>query len=115
MIYNRIVRDNSPLLNAEVVATIYHPGNAEPVSIALRDNGSGYPDITNGDGIYSAYFTQFTSEPGFYSVVVTARNKEGQASLPRLTNFEKDHDKKCCESSKPFYYIKVAILGIFLP
>lgn len=104
MVYARIVRDNSPILNAEVVATIHRPGNAEPVSIALRDNGSGYPDITTGDGIYSAYFTQFTSEPGFYSVVVTARNKEGQASLPRLTDSEREHDKKCCGSSMPFSF-----------
>ena len=51
MIYNRIVRDNSPLLNAEVVATIYRPGNAAPIFIALHDNGSGYPGITNGNGI----------------------------------------------------------------
>ena len=104
MIYARLVRDNSPILNAEVVATIHRPGNAEPVSIALRDNGSGYPDITTGDGIYSAYFTQFTSEPGFYSVVVTARNKEGQASLPRLSDSEKEDDKKCCGSSMPFSF-----------
>ena len=65
MIYARIVRDNSPLLNAEVVATIHRPGNAEPVSIALRDNGSGYPDIATGDEIYSAYFTKLVNQSSY--------------------------------------------------
>ena len=76
MLYARVTRNLSPVVNATVLATVHRPGAVEPITIALRDTGSGYPDITRGDGVYSAYFTQFSSEPGFYSVVVTASNKQ---------------------------------------
>ena len=106
IIYARIVRNHSPVVNATVLATVHRPGKVEPVTIMLRDTGSGYPDITAGDGIYSAYFTQFSSEPGFYSVVVTASNKQGQASLPRLSESERrqEDEVSCCGSSMPFSF-----------
>ena len=102
-IFARLTSHTSPVLDSEVVATIERPGVSEPVSIRLRDTGSGYPDITQGDGIYSAYFTQFTSEPGFYSVVVTVKNKDGSARLPRLSQ-SGDSEETCCGSSLPFSY-----------
>ena len=102
IIYARLTRHNSPVLNASVVATVHRPG-AESVTVVLRDSGSGYPDITSGDGIYSAYFTQFSSEPGFYSVVMTASNSEGQASLPRVSQTE-ESVASCCGSSLPFSF-----------
>ena len=104
MIYAKVVRNNSPILDAEVVATVLRPGGAAPVTVTLRDTGSGYPDITRGDGIYSAYFTQFISEPGFYSVVVSAANKNGEARLPRLSESEADSELTCCGSSMPFSF-----------
>ena len=106
MIYARLVRSHSPVVNATVLATIHRPGHVEPIIITLRDTGSGYPDITRGDGIYSAYFTMFSSEPGFYSVVVTATNTQGQASLPRLTEAERSGEAEvsCCGSSLPFSF-----------
>ena len=104
IIYARVVRQNSPILDAEVVATVLRPAGAAPVSITLRDTGSGYPDITRGDGIYSAYFTQFISEPGFYSVVVSASNKNGEARLPRVSEAEADAEVSCCGSSMPFTF-----------
>ena len=104
MIYARVVRNNSPILDAEVVATVLRPGGAAPVTVTLRDTGSGYPDITRGDGIYSAYFTQFISEPGFYSVVVSAANKNGEARLPRLSEAEADSELACCGSSMPYSF-----------
>ena len=105
MIYARITRNRSPVINATVLATVHRPGQMEPVTVVLRDTGSGYPDITAGDGIYSAYFTQFSSEPGFYSVHISASNKQGQASLPRLTESERrESDRSCCGSSMPFSF-----------
>jgi hypothetical protein len=104
MIYARVVRDNSPVLDAEVVATILRPGGAAPVTVTLLDTGSGYPDITRGDGIYSAYFTQFISEPGFYSVVVSATNRNGEARLPRLSESEAGAELACCGSSMPYSF-----------
>ena len=102
-LFARLTSHTSPVLHAEVTATVHRPGNAEPVSVTLRDSGTGYPDITRGDGVYSAYFTQFTSEPGFYSVVVTVRNKDGAARLPRLSVSEKTNST-CCGSALPFSY-----------
>ena len=103
VVYARLTRHNSPVINATVVATVHRPGGAQPVTVTLRDSGSGYPDITAGDGIYSAYFTQFSSEPGFYSVLVTASNSEGQASLPRASQADQS-PPACCGSALPFSF-----------
>ena len=102
MLYARLARHHSPVVNATVVATVHRPG-AAPVTLQLRDTGSGYPDITAGDGVYSAYFTQFSSEPGFYSVAVVASNQQGQASLPR-TSQEETLGTRCCGSKMPFSF-----------
>ena len=51
----------------------------------MRDNGAGYPDITAQDGIYSVYFADFATVPGFYSVQVSADNNGGSARTPRFT------------------------------
>ena len=102
-LFARLTAGNSPVLDAEVVATVHRPGQSEPVSVVLRDSGTGYPDITKADGIYSAYFTQFTSEPGFYSVVVSVRNKDGAAKLPRLSAAD-SVNTTCCGSTLPFSY-----------
>ena len=105
VLYARLVRDASPVLNASVVAMVERPGGAGPVEVELRDTGTGYPDITAGDGVYSAYFTQFTSEPGFYSVVVTASNREGGAVLPRVSGQAGEAGPpRCCGSSLPFSF-----------
>ena len=41
-----------------------------PHTLELRDGGAGDPDITEGDGVYSKYFTQLQSA-GRYSLQVT--------------------------------------------
>jgi hypothetical protein len=78
-----------------VVATVQRPGTQTPVEMVLRDDGSGYPDITRGDGIYSAYLTQLTPEAGFYSMTVRASDDGGKASIPKpAENLSVD----CCGS-----------------
>ena len=48
---------SNPILNAKVVAVVRKPGSDYDGSvkseIVLRDNGSGYPDITARDGVYT--------------------------------------------------------------
>jgi len=44
------------------------------------------PDITWGDGIYSAYFTQLGPNPGYFSVHVHIDDNNGQAVVPVHTN-----------------------------
>ena len=49
-----------PIRNAKVIAKVLIPNSAIPIELELTDDGTGYPDITKGDGIYSAYFTNIT-------------------------------------------------------
>ena len=90
VVYARLTKGNAPVIGANVRATIFRPGgpdNNPPVVLMMRDNGAGYPDITADDGIYSVYFTDFATVPGFYSVQVSADNNGGSARTPRLTGF----------------------------
>ena len=74
IIYARLEQDQVPVQSAHLQAVVRHIGSARPTTVRLVDTGSGYPDITRGDGIYSGYFTQFTGEPGLYSVIIEAVN-----------------------------------------
>lgn len=49
------------------------------------------PDITAGDGIYSAYFTQLGSNPGFFTVSGHADDNRSQAVVPIHTNITRGH------------------------
>ena len=58
ILYAKVTQDTLPIQDAHVVAFVYPPSlDSRPVKILLKDTGSGYPDITQGDGIYSAYLT----------------------------------------------------------
>ncbi|XP_072023459.1 calcium-activated chloride channel regulator 1-like [Amphiura filiformis] len=70
--YAEVRQGFSPIIYADVWATIDRPGGYSPVLIQLLDNGAG-ADITKHDGIYSRYFTQFTTE-GFYGFKITVVN-----------------------------------------
>lgn len=95
IIYARLTKGNAPVIGANVQVTVYRPGgpdNNPPVILSMRDNGAGYPDITAQDGIYSAYFTQFATVPGFYSVQVSADNNGGSARTPRFSTVSSLYD-----------------------
>ena len=68
------------------------------MEVELADEGTGYPDITAGDGIYSAYFTDLGPEPGYYMVTVRASDA-GLARIPSLSGGSRSRD--CCGSSFP--------------
>jgi hypothetical protein len=53
----------------------------EPVEVNLRDLGTGYPDLKTGDGLFSAYFTKFSPEPGHYLVEVLAAYKNTEREV----------------------------------
>ena len=74
IIYARLEQDEVPVQSAHLEAVVRHSSSVEATTVSLTDSGSGYPDITRGDGIYSGYFTQFTGEPGLYSVTIQAVN-----------------------------------------
>ena len=85
-VFAKIMKNGLPVINAAAIAELYMPGGPDDVSkyaITLRDSGLGYPDITSGDGIYSAYIPRFAMIPGFYSVRLTVTDNNGQASIPK--------------------------------
>ena len=53
-------------------------------------NGRGYPDITMGDGIYSAYLTQQSTpqhqQKSYLSVVLQTDHNNCKFLFPRRTN-----------------------------
>lgn len=87
VIYAKLTKGVFPVTDANVVAKIFRPGGQKSsgtVALTLRDNGFGDPDITSGDGIYSAYFSDFAAVPGYYSIQVSADDNKGQAQTPKV-------------------------------
>ena len=80
------MKNSRPVLNADATVQVMMPTQDKNISahsiFPLHDNGLGYPDITSGDGIYSAYLPMFGDLPGYYSVRMVVTAKEGQASIP---------------------------------
>ncbi len=63
-----------------MTALIFRPGqSSRPFELVLLDDGSGVPDVTSGDGVYSATFSDFAAVPGFYGVQVNADDNGGLA------------------------------------
>ena len=87
-----------PIHQAHVTATVYSP-EKWATTLTLKDTGTGYPDVTAGDGIYSGYFTGIGSHPGFYSVVVQANSADGKATMTRPTSH--GISSQCCGSHYP--------------
>lgn len=86
-IYARLTEESMPVSGAEVLAVVSRP-DGDKVEVVLHDSGTGYPDITPGDGIYSAYFTDFSQLAGLYSVKIIAKNHEGKASVRSFKSIE---------------------------
>ncbi|XP_059142686.1 calcium-activated chloride channel regulator 2-like [Physella acuta] len=70
------VRDRQPVRDVRVTARVTRPA-AEPVELQLFDNGIG-ADILAGDGIYSRYFTHFTTA-GLYTASIEMVDDKGEA------------------------------------
>lgn len=67
IIFAEVKQGMNPVIKASVVAKIQRPDDNGPVFLELFDNGSGAPDVTENDGIYSRYFTRFAGK-GRYTV-----------------------------------------------
>ncbi|GIY30576.1 calcium-activated chloride channel regulator 2, partial [Caerostris extrusa] len=96
-IYAEVRKGNYPIRNATVVAYVKHPSNGGVSVFPLADDGFGNIDITKNDGIYSHYFTNFTSE-GFYNVIVKVKGgfDDNPVVLKRYIDF---HSVQSCPSS----------------
>ena len=89
IIYARVTKGGHlSVIDAHVKATVFKPGGdleaSSPLTFVLRDNGAGYPDVTAGDGIYSAYFADYATVPGLYTIRVVADNNDGLARTPKV-------------------------------
>ena len=86
LIFAKITKNNMPILNASATAWLYMPGTPEenPVyELLLRDDGLGFPDMTSGDGIYSAYAPGYATKPGYYSLRIRVTDNQGNAVQPK--------------------------------
>ena len=71
VVYTQLSHQLALHKNVTVTATVLRPGSTSISQIDMTDTGTGYPDTRSGDGIYSGYFTEFTTHPGFYTVTIT--------------------------------------------
>ncbi|CAG0894257.1 unnamed protein product [Cyprideis torosa] len=60
MLYVRLTLGHMPVVNATVFAIVTTSLSSDAYEVRLLDNGMGDPDVQRADGVYSAYFTDFT-------------------------------------------------------
>jgi hypothetical protein len=61
-----LTQDSLPIIDAEIIAEASYlnkDGRVRSLTATLKDTGTGYPDITKGDGIYSAYLIHVPKVP----------------------------------------------------
>ena len=75
VILAQVLQADNPVLDARVTATISEPGG--DISLQLRDNGLASPDVTEGDGVYSAFIQVFARYTGYHSVRVSVDTMRG--------------------------------------
>ena len=97
IVYTQLTSNHVPVSEAEVEAVIQAP-DGKVHTMTLTDTGSGYPDITSGDGIYSGYFTSFSDKPGMYSVHVRVTDRSASARVPTVSYVSAGD---CCGSAYP--------------
>ena len=98
VLYAELSAGAAPVSGARVEAEVRTPGGGTR-HVLLVDTGTGYPDTTAGDGIYSAYFTQYSDKPGGYSLTVSASDSGAAARVPSYGVTEATAD--CCGSRYP--------------
>ncbi|XP_077986234.1 calcium-activated chloride channel regulator 1-like [Glandiceps talaboti] len=88
IIYADLNQGYSPVLEANVIATVERPSPHSVVDVQLVDSGTG-ADITKDDGVYSGYFVDFVeaicTNDCRYSIQVTADDEDDTAQI-RMTS-----------------------------
>jgi len=93
IIFAKVEKGHQAVLNANVTARV--AGADVSIEIRLQDGGTGYPDVTRGDGIYSAYVPAFSELGGALTVKVTATDDDTSFTSRIETT---QHSQKCCGS-----------------
>ncbi|KAH9376881.1 hypothetical protein HPB48_002803 [Haemaphysalis longicornis] len=95
LVYAEIRKGSKPVRDVIVTATVVDPEGKRTV-FHLVDTGTGDPDITNGDGIYSRYFTGF-SRKGLYQLSVTAEGSDKSVVVGRTADSDPESASgQCC-------------------
>ncbi|XP_050298219.1 calcium-activated chloride channel regulator 4-like [Anthonomus grandis grandis] len=88
-----------PILGAKVEVTLTKLGvndtTPQKSIVYLLDSGSGDPDITKGDGVYTRYFSP--EEAGLYTFEALVSNNDNTAYI--WSSSKHNEDKPCCGSS----------------
>ncbi|XP_058467189.1 calcium-activated chloride channel regulator 2-like [Malaya genurostris] len=107
IIYAEVKKGDLPIIAASVVVTVSRPdgicpagsGNDCRQKFHLLDTGSGDPDITRNDGIYSRYFNADDfGGAGAYQFEVTVTDN-GNMAYTRSESVLKNAPPRCCGSS----------------
>lgn len=77
IIHVYVMQGSLPIVDAFVDMSVTLNGRVISTSTQLFDTGSGDPDVTRGDGIYTRYFT--VSEPGMYVFQIQASDNGNTA------------------------------------
>jgi len=99
-LFARIMKNGLPVLNADATVQVFMPTTSDYSIFPLHDNGLGYPDITSGDGIYSAYLPGLGDKPGYYSVRLVVTSVDGKTRIPVVSG-ELRVEADCCGSMVP--------------
>ncbi|XP_077986939.1 calcium-activated chloride channel regulator 1-like [Glandiceps talaboti] len=88
IIYADLNQGYSPVLEAQVIATVERPSPHSVVDVQLFDSGTG-ADIKKDDGVYSGYFVDFIeascSTECRYSIQVNADNEDDTAQIRMMS------------------------------
>lgn len=77
-----VKRGEIPILGAKVEVKVTKTNGSFAIysdRFDLLDTGSGDPDITKGDGVYSRYFSAASDGPGIYMFEVTVSDNGNTA------------------------------------
>jgi len=104
VVYAEVSQGNNAIINATVMAFITREGENEPVQIKLSDNGRG-ADLTAEDGIYSAYFIDYSGVTGRYTLQCETTNDDEAVvikydkTLASKFIEPEPHSPRCCGST----------------
>ncbi|RZC37039.1 DUF1973, CLCA N, Activator LAG-3 and/or VWA 2 domain containing protein, partial [Asbolus verrucosus] len=97
-----VKRGEMPVLGAKVEVIMTKPeiNGSYPYKnhFELLDTGSGDPDITKGDGVYTRYFSARETGPGLYNFEVIVTDN-GNTAYTWSETAKFDDNRPCCGSS----------------
>ncbi|XP_017782720.1 PREDICTED: calcium-activated chloride channel regulator 4-like [Nicrophorus vespilloides] len=102
ILYAEIKHGDYPVMGAKVEVLVTKSETNGTIiyneTFELLDTGSGDPDITKGDGIYTRYFSATAGGPGLYTFQVTTSDN-GNTAYSWMESSSNEEGKPCCGST----------------